>query len=178
MPLSVVWMSCTLWYSPYAKCVIWVCSNSECPEGSRQVGVSRRVWLRVKAVNSSGVRVEKACCHMVSRGLSGVGFGGESACCEGSVVVLLVGALCRLGFIGWPPPRGFMSCGVCGVRSVRVALVALCEVCLCLYVGVVGSEWDRDLLCAVLFDSLFVWWVLGTCVGFGFSAIFGLELCP
>ena len=67
---------------------MWVCRSSECPEGSGQVGVSRRVWVRVKAVNSAGVRVENACCHMVRRGLSGVWFGGEVESGEGSVVVI------------------------------------------------------------------------------------------
>ncbi len=81
-------MSCTLWYSPYAKCVMWVCSSSECPEGSGQVGVSRKVWVCVKVVNSAGVRVENACCHMVRRGLSSVWFGGEVESGEGSVVVI------------------------------------------------------------------------------------------
>ena len=47
-----------------------------------------RVWVRVKAVNSSGVRVENACSHIVRRGLSGVGFGGEAACDGGSVAVV------------------------------------------------------------------------------------------
>ena len=44
--------------------------------------------MRVKAVNSSGVRVENACCHMVSRGLSGVEFGGGVVCGEGVVAVI------------------------------------------------------------------------------------------
>ena len=44
--------------------------------------------MRVKAVNSAGVRVENACCHMVRRGLSGVWFGGEVESGEGSVVVI------------------------------------------------------------------------------------------
>ncbi len=72
--------------------MIWVCSNLECSEGSRQVGVSRRVLVRGKAVNSSGVGVENACCHIVRRGLSGVGFGGEVACGGGSVAVIWVEA--------------------------------------------------------------------------------------
>ncbi len=52
--------------------MIWVCSNIECPLGSRQVGNSKRVWVRVNAASSSGDRVEKACCHIARRGLSGV----------------------------------------------------------------------------------------------------------
>ena len=72
----------------------------------------------VTAVYSAGVRVENACCHMVRRGLSGVGFGGEVAGGEGSVVVICVEVMWGLGFSGWPPPRGFASCGVCGVWSV------------------------------------------------------------
>ncbi len=67
--------------------MIWVCSSSEWPEGSGQVGVSRRVWVRVKEVNSSGVRVESACCHIARRGLLGVGFGREVVCGVGGVAV-------------------------------------------------------------------------------------------
>ncbi len=54
-----------------------MCSSFECHEESGQVGVSRRVWVRVNAVNSSGVRVEKACCHIVRRGFSEMGSVGE-----------------------------------------------------------------------------------------------------
>ena len=66
-------MSCMLWYSPYVKCVMWVCSSSECPEESGQVGVSRAVWVCVNAVNSAGVRFERACCHISRMGFSDMG---------------------------------------------------------------------------------------------------------
>ena len=72
--------------------MIWVCSSSEWHEGSGQVGVSRRVWVRVKVVNSSGVRVVKACCHMARREFSGVEFGREVVCGGEIVVVVWVGA--------------------------------------------------------------------------------------
>ncbi len=88
MPLSIVCMSNELWHSPYVKCVIWVCSNSECLEGSGQA--SNMDWVCVKAVNSSGDRVENACCHIARRGLSGVGFSGCVACGRGSVMLLYV----------------------------------------------------------------------------------------
>ena len=57
---------------------MWVCSSSECPEGSGHSGVSMSVWVCVKVVNSSGVRVRKACCHISSIGFSVVvdGWGG------------------------------------------------------------------------------------------------------
>ena len=114
MPLSIVCMSSELWYSPYVKCVIWVCSNSECPEGSGQVGVSNMDWVCVKAVNSSGDRVENACCHIARRGLSGVGFSGCVACGRGSVMLLYVEKCWGLGFGCWPPPRGLESCVIWG----------------------------------------------------------------
>ena len=68
-------MSCMLWYSPYVKCVMWVCSSSKCPEESGQFGVSRRVWVCVNAVNSAGVRLERACCHIARMGFSDMGGG-------------------------------------------------------------------------------------------------------
>ena len=74
--------------TPLGAHALRVCSNSECHEGSGQVGVSRRVWVLVKAVTSSGVRVENACCHLVRRGLSDVGFVEGVACGEGSVAVI------------------------------------------------------------------------------------------
>ena len=66
-------MSCMLWYSPLVKCVMWVCSSSECLEEFRQVGVSRAVWVRVNAENSAGVRFERACCHISRMGFSDMG---------------------------------------------------------------------------------------------------------
>ena len=66
-------MSCMLWYSPLVKCVMWVCSSSDCPEESRHVGVSRVVWVRVNAVNYVGVRFERACCHISRMGFSDMG---------------------------------------------------------------------------------------------------------
>ncbi len=92
MPLSIVCMSSELWYSPYAKSVIWVCSSSEWHEGSGQLGASNLDWMCVKAVNSSGDRVENACCHTARRGLSGVGFRGKFACGKGSVMMFWAGA--------------------------------------------------------------------------------------
>jgi hypothetical protein len=73
IPVRHVCMSCMLWYSPYVKCVMWVCSSSECPEESGQVGVSRAVWVCVNAVNSAGVRFERACCHISRMGFSDMG---------------------------------------------------------------------------------------------------------
>ncbi len=55
------------------KCVIWVCSSSDCPEESGHVGVSRAVWVCVNAVNSVGVRFERACCHISKMGFSDMG---------------------------------------------------------------------------------------------------------
>jgi hypothetical protein len=57
-------------------------SNSPCPKGPGQVGVSSWVWLFVKGVNSSGERVLKACCHIANIGLSFSFIGGESVCCK------------------------------------------------------------------------------------------------
>ncbi len=51
---------------------MWVCSSSACLEGSGHAGVSIRVWECVNAVNSSGDKVKKACCHIVRIGLSAV----------------------------------------------------------------------------------------------------------
>ena len=77
IPVRHLCMSCTLWYSPLVKCVMCVCISSECPEESGQFGVSRRVWVRVNAVNSAGVRLERACCHIVRMGFSDMGGGVE-----------------------------------------------------------------------------------------------------
>ncbi len=57
---------------------MWVCSNSECPEGSEQDGVSIWVWVCANAVNSSGDKIRKACCYIARNGLSVVvvGWGG------------------------------------------------------------------------------------------------------
>ncbi len=43
--------------------------------------------MRANAANSSGVRVEKACCHIARRGLSGVLI-GKGVLCERGVVVM------------------------------------------------------------------------------------------
>ena len=47
-----------------------MCSSSECPEGSGHAGVSIWVGECVNAVNSSGDKVKKACCHIARIGLS------------------------------------------------------------------------------------------------------------
>ncbi len=60
------------------KCVICLCSSSECPEGSGQDGVSIWVWVCVDAVNSSSEKVRKACCHIDRIGLSVVVVGRRS----------------------------------------------------------------------------------------------------
>ena len=70
VPTRDVWMSCMLWYSPWVKCVMWVCSSSACPEGSGHAEVSIWVWECVNEVNSSGDKVKKACCHIARIGLS------------------------------------------------------------------------------------------------------------
>ncbi len=92
MPLSIVFMSSELWYSPYAKCVIWMCSSSKCPEGSSQFGVSNLDSVCEKTVNYSGDRVENVCCHIGRRGLSGVGFSGRVTYGKGSVMMFWAGA--------------------------------------------------------------------------------------
>ncbi len=52
-----------------------MCSSSECPEGSGHTGVSIWVWECVNAVNSSGDKARKACCHISRIGLSVVVIG-------------------------------------------------------------------------------------------------------
>ena len=52
---------------------MWVCRSSDCPEESGHVGVSRAVWVCVNAVNSAGVRFERACCHISRMGFSDMG---------------------------------------------------------------------------------------------------------
>jgi hypothetical protein len=52
---------------------MWVCSSSDCPEEFGHVGVSRAVWVSVNAVNSVGVRFERACCHISRMGFSDMG---------------------------------------------------------------------------------------------------------
>ena len=47
-----------------------MCSSSECPEGLGYAGICIWVCECVYAVNSSGDKVRKACCHIVSIGLS------------------------------------------------------------------------------------------------------------
>ena len=47
-----------------------MCSSSECSEGSGHAGVSICVWECVNAVNFSGDKVKKACCHIARIGLS------------------------------------------------------------------------------------------------------------
>ena len=73
IPVRHLCMSCMLWYSPLVKCVMWVCSSSDCPEEFGHVGVSRAVWVRVNAVNSVGVSSERARCHISRMGFSEMG---------------------------------------------------------------------------------------------------------
>ena len=47
-----------------------MCSSSECPEGSGHAGVSIWVCECVNAVNYSGDKARKACCHIVRIRLS------------------------------------------------------------------------------------------------------------
>ena len=84
---------------------------------SGHAGVPNSNWWCVNAVNSSGDRVSKACCHIERIGLS-VDVGGcESV--RGAVmgVILVAAVACGLWLGGWPPPRG-SSCALGALRSV------------------------------------------------------------
>jgi len=67
-----------------------VCSNSECYEGSGHVGVSIWVWECVNAVNSSGNKVNKACCHVARIGLSVVVVGWRGSVLEELLCVVFL----------------------------------------------------------------------------------------
>jgi hypothetical protein len=68
--------------------------------GSGDAGVSIWVWKCVNAVNSSGNKVSKACCHIERIGLSGVMDGGEGVCAEVEDVVFCAEVKCELRFGG------------------------------------------------------------------------------
>ena len=54
----------------------------------------------MNAVNSSGNKVRKACCHIERIGLSGEVVGGESVCEDAGDVVFCAEVKCGLRFSG------------------------------------------------------------------------------
>ena len=67
-----------------------MCSISECLEGSGHAGDSIWFWECVTAVNSSGDKVRKACCHIARIGLSVFVFGWRGSVLEELLVVVFL----------------------------------------------------------------------------------------
>ncbi len=81
-----------------------MCSSSECLEGLGHDGVSIWVWECVNAVNSSGDKVKKACCHIARIGLSVVVSSWRSVLEEVLGVFLIKEVRCGVRVGGSPPP--------------------------------------------------------------------------